>query len=750
MQDNDFQFEQQWLDSIYAEIGRQLARQTRQDLDYREQMREIRTSLWQDLSGASDNKMMDIAQQIAELRRSAMSFGVQHHLLKQLQTAEKAPYFGRIDFHEEGFSEKEKLYIGIRSLIDQEDNVPLVYDWRAPVSSMFYDYGLGEASYEGPGGIYRGEIYLKRQYRIKDRKLVYMFDSELTIDDEVLQQALGQHADEKMRTIVTTIQREQNQAIRNDHDDLLLVEGPAGSGKTSVALHRVAYLLYKYRDSIRSQNIVIFSPNRIFSDYISHVLPELGEENVHQTTFQDFAEPFLGWNWDVETHLSSVENLLREQGRAREQHLEAIAFKSSPSFQAVLGNLVNLVIDKSCVFEDIRFGRQIFLSAADQQKMFTENYSYLPVQKRLAKIYQRALFLLRPLKKKRVRALFKELCDLPSFEDESRMTVAREAVTRVKEELDPILKTMNRLLSVKATDWYWRLWQEPGLWEEVAGDLPRPQRAIESLDSLQQGFISMEDVGPLCYLKGELEGYPIKREIQHVVVDEVQDYSPMQLQTLIKTFPRARFTFVGDVFQSLNPYVWQAQGELAEVFGNIGLRTVRLNKSYRSTEEIFHFCNGLLQGKVRAQTVLRHGTKPIVHRVEKTQHIAKLHDLIVDRRRSGYETIAVICETVEECQEIVAGLNGLDLSFELLYLGHERAEFKPGVIVVPVFLAKGLEFDAVIVPEANTQKYGEGYQRRLLYVACSRALHRLDLIYTDTAPLSPFIKDLPPALYSLE
>lgn len=750
MQDNDFQSEQRWLDSIYEEIDKQLAQQTRQDRDHREQMREIRTSLWQGIGGASDNKMLDVAQQITELRHRATTFGVHHHLLKQLLTAEKAPYFGRIDFHEEGLPEKERLYIGIRSLIDQEDNIPLVYDWRAPVSSMFYDYGLGEASYEGPGGIYRGEVSLKRQYRIKDRKLVYMFDNELAIDDEVLQQALGQHADEKMRTIVNTIQREQNQAIRNDQDELLLVEGPAGSGKTSVALHRVAYLLYKYRDSIRSQNIVIFSPNRIFSDYISHVLPELGEENVYQTTFQDFAEPFLGWDWDVETHLGSVENLLQEQGREREQHLESIAFKSSPTFQGILGNLVNMIIDGACRFEDIRFGKQVILSATDQRKMFTGNYGYLPVQKRLAKIHQRALFLLRPLKKKRLRSLHKELGALPSFEEESWLTVAREAITRVKEELDPIFETMNRHFSINATDWYRRLWQEPDLWKNVAGTQSMPRLAADSLHSLEQGFISFDDVVPLCFLKGELEGYPVKRDIQHVVVDEVQDYSPMQLQILIKTFPRARFTFVGDVFQSLNPYVWQAQGGLEEVFGDIGLKTVRLNKSYRSTEEIFHFCNGLLRGKVTAQTVLRHGRKPSVHKVRKEQHMAKLRDLIVDHRLSGFETIAVVCETVQECQKIAAGLSGIDPNLDLSYLSHEKSKFKPGVIIVPVFLAKGLEFDAVIVPDASTQKYSEGYQRRLLYVACSRALHSLKLIYTASDKLSPFIQEMSRELYTLE
>src|SRR5690554_743784 len=372
-------------------------------------MREIRTSLWEEHgnSTASANQLVDIAQQIAELRHSATAFGIQHRLLKQLQEAEKAPYFGRIDFHEEGLPHREALYIGIRSLIDPETGQPLVYDWRAPVSSMFYDYGLGPAQYEGPGGVYRGDISLKRQYRIRKRKLVYMFDNELTIDDEVLQEALGQHASEKMRTIVNTIQREQNKAIRNDHDDLLLVEGPAGSGKTSVALHRVAYLLYRYRDSMQSQNIVIFSPNRIFNDYISHVLPELGEENVFQTTFQDFAEPFLGWEWDIETQSTCLEKLLDAEGETREERLETMAFKSSPDFQAILDNLVELIVCAKCDFFDVRIGKTLVISAEEQRKLFCDNYSYLPVQKRLAKIEQRIMFLLRPLKKKLIRAELK-------------------------------------------------------------------------------------------------------------------------------------------------------------------------------------------------------------------------------------------------------------------------------------------------------------------------------------------------------
>ena len=505
---DDFRLEQKWLDRVYKEIDEQLEEQTKHTRDYRGQMHDIRMSLWDDhgISGASANRMMDVAQQITELRHSASLFGIQHDLLKRLQAAEKAPYFGRIDFHEEDLPKKEKLYIGIRSLIDQESNLPLVYDWRAPVSSMFYDYGLGEASYEGPGGVYRGEISLKRQYRIKDRKLVYMFDNDLTIDDEILQQVLGQHASERMRTIVNTIQREQNLAIRNDRDDLLLVEGPAGSGKTSVALHRVAYLLYRYRDSIRSQNIVIFSPNRIFSDYISHVLPELGEENVFQTTFQDFAEPFLGWDWDVETQLSYLESVLQKQGTERETHLESMAFKSSPQFQRILDNLVAFILRETCTFFDVRVGRELIISAREQETLFLENYSYLPAQKRLSKIHQRIMFLLRPIRKKRMKSVLKAMGPVSGLEGESWWSKARAAVTQVKAEYDPVMLELNNRLRIDTIAWYKRLWSDPELWKLVAGGHERPERCKTSLDTIEANTISFEDTIPLCYLKGELEG----------------------------------------------------------------------------------------------------------------------------------------------------------------------------------------------------------------------------------------------------
>lgn len=750
MQVKDFAQEQAWLDAVYKEIDEQLAQQEKRTLTYRDELIELRTSLWEDhgISTASANRLMDVAQQISELQHSTGHFINQRSLLQKLDALEQTPYFGRIDFHEDGLPTVEALYIGIRSLFDQKTNLPLIYDWRAPISSMFYDFGLGEAHYEGPGGFYRGAISLKRQYRIKDRNLVYMFENELKIDDEVLQEALGQHGTERMRTIVNTIQREQNQAIRNDQDSLLLVEGPAGSGKTSVALHRVAYLLYRYREIIGSKNIVVFSPSRIFNDYISYVLPELGEENVHQTTFLDFAEPFLGWNWDVESLVVGLEALFLEDAESRKLCLQTMSFKSSREFQTILDRLVGGVTEVASSFQDIHVGSQLIISQAEQQKLFSENYSYLPIHKRLRKIYQRILFLLRPIKKKRMQRILQELSRSDTFEDESWLTMAREAVRLTREEFEPILNQTSSELQVDSMAWYQRLWQDASLWDSLAFGVARPKTNALSLEGLGQNKVSFEDVVPLLYLKGELEGYPVKREILHVVVDEVQDYSPLQLAILQRTFPRAKFTLVGDLNQSLNPYIWQkGLTRLEEVFSELEPKSIRLTKSYRSTEEIFYFCNALLEKPPVGETVLRQGPKPSLVKVKR----GKRPDAVVTRIRQSiagnYKTIAVILPTVSECALLHSELTELAPDLAISLLTDEKACFKRGVIVVPVSLGKGLEFDVVIVPEVGEEAYHEEYSRRLLYVACSRALHELHLFYTGK--LTQFLSQVARELYTI-
>ncbi|MFY9361520.1 RNA polymerase recycling motor HelD [Candidatus Darwinibacter acetoxidans] len=743
MDRKEFAREQKWLDRVYKEIDEQLAEQEAQVREFYAEMREIRRSLSEEhrISSAGDKRLMDAAQRIVELRHGAVEFGIQHRLLRQLRALERNPYFGRIDFREEGAPSSEAIYVGVRSLLDRATGWPLVYDWRAPISSMFYDYGLGEAQYTGPGGTYRGEITLKRQYGIKHRQLQYMFDNELTIDDEILREALGRNATAKMRTIVNTIQREQNQAIRNDQDARLLVEGAAGSGKTSVALHRVAYMLYKYRESLEPENILVFSPNKIFSDYISQVLPDLGEENVPQLTYREFAESFFDWQWDVETHVAYLEELLSQDEDERQRRLERCSFKSSPAFQRVLDALIQLVTGEAAAFSDIYMGKKLLMSAAEQERLFGESYAYLPVQKRLLKIRQRILHVLRPLKKRRLRAVLNAIQQEAAFEGETWLAKAREAVRRVRRELEPLLTRLNSQYKVDSITWYRRLWQDPGLWERVAGELKAPSGAGESLRTLDEGCIAFEDVVPLMYLKGELEGYPLRRGILHVVVDEVQDYAPLQLRVLTSTFPAARYTLVGDVYQSLHPYVWGSSADqLEELFAGLDLRTVRLNKSYRSTQEIFRFCSALLGGS-GAETVLRTGRKPQVYQTAPGKQVELIAGRIKAHLENGYEMIAVITKTAQECHRIYGALRELDLEVEPTLLVKESGEFQKGVLVLPVFLAKGLEFDAVIIADASSQCYGAGHDKRLLYVACSRALHDLDLVCPGE--LSPFLRSLP-------
>lgn len=740
MNRREFENEKQYLQKVYQELDRQLEESKESTKSYKERLKQIRSSLWDDhgISSASDNKMMDIAQEIAELHQRGSHFGLQYENYKKLKAIEDKPFFARMDFHEEDQPMIEQLYLGIRSLIDEKSNEPLIYDWRAPISSMFYDYGLGSATYEGPGGLFRGEISLKRQFRIEDRELVYMFDNELKIDDEVLQEALAKHADEKMRTIVNTIQKEQNRAIRNDEDGLLLVEGPAGSGKTSVALHRIAYLLYRFRNSISSQNIVVFSPSRIFSDYISHVLPELGEENVFQTTFQDYAERFLGWDWDVESQMEAMESILQENDFERQKHLRNIAFKSSATFEEILQRLVSKITKEASYFLNIVYADKLVISAEEQEFLYNENYSYLPVNKRLEKIYQRIIFLLKPIKKQHFDELMKELEKQFGDENNSWWTLARLAVGQMREELNPILIRLRKHLRINSFELYKKLLTDNGEWSQVSEGISLPENADQSLANLDRGLIAFEDTIPLLYLIGELEGYPSRRKIRHVVVDEVQDYSPLQIKILTNIFPRANFTFVGDIFQSLNPYVWQSgKDSLEQLFRELNFSTVKLTKSYRSSKEIFNFLDSILEGKSQAETVLRSGNLPQIILTEKSNQLRAIKEHIDQCRSKGYKTIAIICPTTVECSRLHEELINTYPDLGLSVLTKENEPFRQGLVLLPVFLAKGLEFDAVILPNVSAEVYSHEDHRHLFYVACSRALHELRMVSAEE--LSPFI-----------
>lgn len=441
-----------------------------------------------------------------------------------------------------------------------------------------------------------------------------------------------------------------------------------------------------------------------------------------------------------------LEYFLHTDPKTSDQRLKLVAFKASQECQTILTNLVSQIKEEAVQFFTIKVGDRVVLTKEQQSRLFTESYTYLPTNKRLAKIQQRIMFLLRPIKKEMQIQNLREVELETEFEGESSWTMAREAVRRTNAELTPLILKLDQQLKVDSLTWYRRLWQDQELWTKVANGVPFPQGGDKSLATLDRGFVAFEDLAPLLYLKGELEGYPIQRDIRHIVIDEVQDYAPLQLEILNKTFPRAKFTLVGDIYQSLNPYIWQKeQRDLDTVFTGLKPTTVQLTKSYRSTQEIFHFCNGILENKSTAETVIRTGPKPKLIKVTAEQGPLTLHQQVKEYLRAGHETIAIICPSLAQCKDYFAGLRSLDDELNLALLDNEKATFRSGVVILPVYLAKGLEFDAVILPEVNAETYGQEYLRRLLYVACSRALHELSLLYTNE--LSPFLRDLPPYLY---
>jgi DNA helicase II / ATP-dependent DNA helicase PcrA len=335
------------------------------------------------------DKIVEFMSYINQMKVQKRSHEFSRRLVDKYERMKLSPYFGRIDFIQDGEELEEKIYIGIGTLLDDHNDF-LIYDWRAPISGMFYDYEIGKAQYQCPTCVVKGHINLKRQYKIKEKNIEYMFDSSLKIDDEILQEILSKSSDSRMRTIVTTIQREQNKIIREEKCKTLIVQGPAGSGKTSIALHRIAYLLYRFRDKITSDNILIFSPNDIFNDYISNVLPELGEENMHQTTFKEYAQRALDIDLVKEEPWKQMEYILNyRKDDMYKTRVSNIKYKSSLSFMKILKNYVHFVDNRDDRFQDLKCGDKLIVSKEELLELFYKDYKGLPLKRRLKKIRER-------------------------------------------------------------------------------------------------------------------------------------------------------------------------------------------------------------------------------------------------------------------------------------------------------------------------------------------------------------------------
>lgn len=657
---------------------------------------------------------------------------------RRLKRMLDAPFFGSVEFAYDGEDEPEDFYIGIGNFARERGALPLIYDWRAPVSSLFYDYDKGEASYEAPGGRMDGEILSKWQYKIRGGKMIYEFESDVKIDDDILKQELGANSDTKLKNIVRTIQKEQNAIIRNTKDKILAIQGVAGSGKTSVALHRIAYLLYHDREHLNSSNILILSPGGVFADYISHILPELGEENIQEMSFDLFAYHELrrntatqgnviygnagnqenaiygnavnqenaiyrnknrdqggnqgknpsgnsksssagtGWNSkiiaaDCEDKYHQIE---REIAGVDDTDQKRYEWKQSVEYvQAIEGFLIELE-DRLVDFEDVEF-KGIRKSASEIMEFFYEKYTGTPLLDRMGAVMDYFIDEVETLRGR-------------SLNDEEQEIICR--------------KFMNMYVTrdiCQIYNWFLEDYGFPAL-----PDMPPERRVLE-----------YEDVYPILYLKYSLTAAGQRKNIRHLVIDEMQDYSYLQYVLLAKMFS-CNMTILGDKAQTIAGKQQDVLTFLPKIFGKKVKRIV-MNKSYRNTSEIAEYAKSV-GGSKDIQYVARHGKAVERHAIKTLEKTCKEISGKLKLREEEYETAAILTMTEKEAEHIQEIMH--KLGAEAHYINRDSAQFKKGLTVTTYYLAKGLEFDQVfIVGGDRNNKMYQGYQ----YICATRALHEL-------------------------
>lgn len=613
----------------------------------------------------------------------------QFRLRKRFKKMQDSPFFGRVDFRYDGDEEAETFYIGIGNLSESAGSLPLVYDWRAPVSGLFYDYDKGPASYEAPSGIFEGEVTSKWQYKIRKGKMLYEFESDVKIDDEILGAELGSNGEVQLKNIVRTIQKEQNEIIRNTKDRIMVIQGAAGSGKTSVALHRIAYLLYHDRENLKSSNVLILSPNGVFADYISHILPELGEENIREMSFDLFAyrelQDIVG---DCEDRYDQIEHTVlnpKIQDICRE--------KQSPEFVSKLEGFVLRLEDELMNFRDVEY-RGCTLSEKEIIDLFYFKFLDVPLLSRMHSVAE-------------------------YFIDQVETLRDRDLSDEEREEVMECFRSMYETRDCYVL--YSRFLEKEGY-------RPLPHCQIE------KRRLRYEDVYPVLYLKYTLYQCRNHHGIKHVVVDEMQDYSWIQYLLIRKMFP-CRMTILGDKAQTMEDETQDVLKFLPKIFGK-DIRKIVMNRSYRNTMEVAQYANHLT-GIEDMELFERHG-EPVDERTFLSTEEAL--ETVLEKwlnRREEFETEALIFLTEREAEHAFLYIEkrlkeiAPEAENQLCYMNRDSQSFKKGLTVTTFYLAKGLEFDQVFGIFEEDRESGLQYQAK--YITATRALHELHMYITDTS-----------------
>lgn len=665
---DEFQKEQRKLKTISKEVKLvrdNLAKEVVGDL---EEFREFQKLAWQDKSSFD---RAEFNQVLSNNEMEARRILAKRMYFKRICLIASKPYFASFKYQDED-GKNYNIYMSLTYLKDDNYN-NILYDWRSPICSVFYDYETGPCKYLAPEGIISGTLYSKRQYQIKDNKLLAVFDNSLNIDDEVLQEVLANNSSDKMKNVVNTIQKEQNLVIRNLEDKNLIVQGIAGSGKTSVALHRIAFLLYRI-DNLSSKDILIFSPNEVFSSYISNVLPELGEENTKETTFSDYLSYFIKEYKSVEPFTNFIARFYEGSNKRK----DLIIYKQSREIVIDLDNYLNDYILDAKVIKDLELDKVNTVSKEEINYLLHDKYSRFPFFERIREIAKKLSL------------------NYYGSEGKKRATIEKLIIDNANFKKDYKSLYVN---------FYKSKYSKYQLLEE------------EEKEILKNKELSYEDALLFAYLKGTLEGFPYEGDIKQVVVDEAQDYNYLQYQMMKKIFKKASFTILGDINQNMNPYInYKSLEELKGIFeSSIYLE---LLKTYRSSKEIIEYTNKIL-GLSHVCAIRKDNNIPV------TKH--QKDDLLdlIPKLRSKYKSLAIITKDMEMAEKLYKKLESI---YDLSLLTIDSKNFRKDFVIAPSYLAKGLEFDSVIVYNSLDNPFKE-VDKYLYYIACTRCQHELHLYY---------------------
>lgn len=728
-----FEEEKRHLEKIKDIIKRQLLKEV-ESLDKkkgrliadRREMYENTTHYSQDFE-----KLSDAVQYLNPIEVQTYDYQATANRITKYEKMQSSPYFARVDFIEDGF-EQEQIYIGMGNLADEKSHQTYICDWRAPISSIYYRFGLGKAGYKAPFGYIEGDVTLKRQYEIKKGELEYFLDSDITINDTILKQALSENSAPKMKSIVETIQKEQDAIIRDMDNELLIVQGVAGSGKTSVALHRVAYLLYHgISEKLSSTNIMLITPNELFEKYIDNVLPELGEDNIQTLTMEELFGNVTGDDRIAGTRNSVLEEIICSKNADKRELLKAsMEFVMSKDFIIILNRFISYFEHRLIDFRDISYnGKCIANRHLVKAELLREKKAGLPLEKRLAAVEKRIMLKVHELRKDRLEKLEKFIAQFPEHIYEikplARLLSLKEARVLSREvgnftRIDP-LKLYRRLLS------------DEELFIKMSHGLKLPENIHDILEhartDLQKPTISYYNSMALLALKLKISGCDLFKDIMQIVIDEAQDYYPLQYDILRLVYKNARFTIIGDINQTIEKRAdLSGYWDIKKLLGKKTSTEIVMNKSFRNSCEINRFCMNFCDSSVDAEGFERHGKPPEILRAE---NVAQMNQAVVSRVKGyvteGFSSIAVICKSMSDTIQLFNAI-GSEIGAELLKAEYFSSTGK--VIILPVYMAKGLEFDAVIVYNTNKECYSDADDRQLLYISCTRALHRLALVYT--------------------